>query len=206
MKVIKEDEEDEELASSRCMLTPDSPLRISWNIMLLLFIIYQAIAIPFRLGFNVPVEGGYAIFEDIITAVFLIDILVNFNTGFYRKGNIVLNRKEVAKQYIKFWLWLDLVASFPYDWVMLEFTDTDEEDDQNTSLYKAPQLLRLIKLFRFLRILKLIRICKLKQILIKMEDFITSNTVSTIFLIFKLLSVIIFIAHWTACWFYFISF
>ena len=88
--------------------------------------------------------------------------------------------------------------------------DSNKEDDGDgggeDSLYKAPQLLRLIKLFRFLRILKLIRICKLKQILIKMEDFITSNTFSTIFLIFKLLAVIIFIAHWTACWFYFISF
>jgi hypothetical protein len=53
--------------------------------------------IPFRLGFNVPVEGGYAVFEDIITGVFLADIIVNFNTGFYRKGNLITNRKEVAK-------------------------------------------------------------------------------------------------------------
>jgi hyperpolarization activated cyclic nucleotide-gated potassium channel 2 len=73
-------------------------------------------------------------------------------------------------------------------------------------MYKAPRLLRLIKIIRFLRILKLIRIAKLKQIIIKLEDFFTSLTFSTFFVLVKLLSVIGFIAHWTACWFYFVSF
>ena len=94
---------------------------------------------------------------------------MNLNTGFYRKGNLITNRKEVAKYYFKFVFWLDLVASFPYDWVVdaIAGNNSDEQEDKEdegggASLYKAPQLLRLIKLFRFLRILKLIRICKLK--------------------------------------------
>ena len=40
----------------------------------------------------------------------------------------------------------------------------------------------------------------------KLEDFFTSETLSTFVVILKLLAVIAFIAHWTACWFYYISF
>ena len=39
-----------------------------------------------------------------------------------------------------------------------------------------------------------------------MEDFITSQTFSTSFIIIKLFATIAFIAHWTACWFYYISY
>jgi hyperpolarization activated cyclic nucleotide-gated potassium channel 2 len=182
-----------------------------WNLLLLVFIIYQCITIPFRLSFNIPIVGGWRILEDIITAMFLIDVVINFNTGFYRKGNLIVSRKKIAINYIKFWFWLDLLASFPYDWIMAAIfgereSSAAEQEQSQDSLYKTPQLLRIIKIFRFLRILKLIRICKVNQILMKMEDFIISNTFSTTFIIIKLFATIAFIAHWTACWFYYISY
>ena len=63
----------------------------------------------------------------------------------------------------------------------------------------------MIRIFRFLRILKLLRLAKLKRMLIKIEDYIASNTLATLFVFFRLLSVVFFIAHWTACWWYYIG-
>jgi hyperpolarization activated cyclic nucleotide-gated potassium channel 2 len=40
----------------------------------------------------------------------------------------------------------------------------------------------------------------------KLEDFFTSITFSTIFVALKLLMMVGFIAHWTACWFHYISY
>jgi cyclic nucleotide gated channel alpha 1 len=40
----------------------------------------------------------------------------------------------------------------------------------------------------------------------KLEDFFISAAINNIFLIIKLITIIAFIAHWTACWFYYISF
>jgi hyperpolarization activated cyclic nucleotide-gated potassium channel 2 len=81
-----------------------------------------------------------------------------------------------------------------------------DEDGTEDPLYNSPKLLRAVKIFRFLRILKLIRLAKLKQIVMKLEDFFTSITFSTIFVALKLLMMVGFIAHWTACWFHYISY
>ena len=48
---------------------------------------------------------------------FMTDIIVAFNTGFYKKGYLVMKRKEIVKNYLKTWFVLDLMASFPYSWV-----------------------------------------------------------------------------------------
>lgn len=48
----------------------------------------------------------------IIDIAFMCDILVNFNTGFYKKGYLVMKRKEIIKNYVKTWFFLDLLASF----------------------------------------------------------------------------------------------
>ena len=73
--------------------------------------------IPFRLCFDVDATGGLLILEDFMDACFMLDILITFNTGFYKKGYLVMKRKEIVKNYLKTWFFLDLLASFPYSWV-----------------------------------------------------------------------------------------
>ena len=67
---------------------------------------------------------------------------------------------------------------------------------------KAPQLLRLIRIVRFLRFLRLLRVLKLKKLLYKFEEIIMSDTINAILGFFKVITVILFIAHWIACIFY----
>lgn len=57
------------------------------------------------------------IFDTIIDCFFMLDILIHFNTGFYRKGVVVMKRRDIIFNYLKTWFWLDLLASFPYNWV-----------------------------------------------------------------------------------------
>ena len=60
---------------------------------------------------------------------FMLDIVVTFNTGFYKKGYLVMKRKEIIINYIKTWFILDMLASFPYSWVM------DNDEDQTDEVY-----------------------------------------------------------------------
>lgn len=69
----------------------------------------------------------------------------------------------------------------------------------------TPQLLRLIRIVRFLRILRLLRVLKLKKLLYKFEEIIMSDTINAIIGFFKVIIVILFIAHWIACIFYYIG-
>jgi hypothetical protein len=80
--------------------------------------------IPYRLCFNDDPSGGMQVFETFIDCIFLVDIVISFNTGFYQKGYLVMKRKDIVINYIKTWFLIDLVASFPYNW----FPITDSDD------------------------------------------------------------------------------
>ena len=41
--------------------------------------------------------------ETAITIFFLCDIFLNFNTGFYERGNLVLKRQLIMKNYLRTW-------------------------------------------------------------------------------------------------------
>jgi Ion transport protein len=119
--------------------------------------------------------------------------VINFNTGFYRKGVVVMKRREIILNYLKTWFLLDLLASFPYSW----FINFD-----GSSAFRTPQLLRFLKIMRFIRILRLLRVLRLHRIFIRLEENIASETMNIIIKFIKLIILITFIAHWIACFFF----
>lgn len=100
-----------------------------WDLLCLVFIIYQSIIIPFRLCFDVEADGAIGVIETIMDVSFMIDIVVTFNTGFYKKGYLVMKRKDIILNYIKTWFILDLLASFPYSWVISGEEDSETAED-----------------------------------------------------------------------------
>lgn len=131
-------------------------------------------------------------------------LVLNFNTGFYRKGIVVMKRKEIIGNYIRGWFWLDLLASFPYTWV-INFEEEELVDDGSGtggSIFKTPQLLRFLKIMRFVRILRLLRVLRLHRIFIRLEENIASETMNILIKFLKLIILITFIAHWIACFFF----
>lgn len=180
---------------------PESGLRVAWDILILIMIIYQALAIPYYICFNDNPSLISDYLEFVMNICFMADILAAFNTGFYSKGDLIMNRKDIIKDYLKFWFWMDIIASMPYSW----FIGPVVGGDASSNAYKAPKVLRLMRIFRFLKVLRLVRLAKLKRILVKIEDYIASNTLAHIFVFAKLLALVFFIAHWTACLWFFIG-
>lgn len=85
-------------------------------------ILYEIIAIPFSISFDFTISEGFDIMVDLI---FVTDIFLNFNTSYYFNGNPIFNRNKIALNYLKFWFWIDLIASFPYDLI------TDSSQSKN---------------------------------------------------------------------------
>ena len=80
-------------------------------------ILYEMVMIPFRLSFeedNNTFFDGLSSIDIYFDAIFLTDIVINFNTAVYNKGILIYNRKFIIITYIKLWFWLDLFSSFPY--------------------------------------------------------------------------------------------
>lgn len=98
------------------VLQPDHNYKAIWDMVCLFAILYQSIFVPFRLCFDEDAQGGFSVFETIIDVLFIIDIFCCFNVGFYKKGYLVMTRKDIALYYLQTWFFIDLVASFPYSW------------------------------------------------------------------------------------------
>lgn len=72
--------------------------------------------IPFVLSFNIddPVLNAL---DEAMNYCFILDLLLQFNIAIYEKGHLVYNRWKITVTYLKCWFWIDLVSSFPYDYI-----------------------------------------------------------------------------------------
>ena len=61
-------------------------MRAIWDIFLFITIIYQAICLPMRIAFEFKSNDFLFYFEFLVDLCFILDISMNFNTGFYKKG------------------------------------------------------------------------------------------------------------------------
>ena len=57
-----------------------------WDSLCMILIFYEIIAIPMDLSFNVTLGNN---FELVVDCLFMVDILISFNTTFYDKGVVV---------------------------------------------------------------------------------------------------------------------
>ena len=175
---------------------PDGTFRLIWDIVTMIFILYEMILIPFNLSFYVNSVDALTTISYVIDSFFIVDMLLSFNTGYYSKGNLVKDRGRIARHYLRRLFWLDLVATVPIHWFIEGvnedvsiFLTTDDDDDD-----------RVRKFICIARAIRLIRIFKLSRILSKLEHYIhISRSLNGIFGFFKLAIIILFCGHWAAC-------
>jgi hypothetical protein len=85
------------------VIYPDSPIKVVWDLLGLIFILYQGIFIPFRICFNVTATDGFAALEIAVDMFFLADILVTANCGYYSNGVLIMKRWDIILNYLKLW-------------------------------------------------------------------------------------------------------
>jgi voltage-gated potassium channel Kch len=179
------------------IINPEASWKLVWDAIGFTIIMYQAISIPFYIAFSIDeLTNPYYYIDLLIFIYFLLDIFICFNLAFFKNGDLIEDRKEIIKNYLKLWFWIDIISTFPYEVCHRYFSI------KSNSLGSAPQLLRLSK---FYRLLKLLRLAKLKKIFADIEDYVNSETSSNMVLILKLVFLAFFIAHWTGCMWYYVS-
>lgn len=90
-------------AISKHVILPDSQFKTIWNFLLLGLILEQQFSIPFIVSFDADINSYYLAFHTLIDLIFLIDIIIHFNCGYYHQGVIILNRKAISLNYLKSW-------------------------------------------------------------------------------------------------------
>lgn len=83
---------------------PDSLAVILWNTIILLVLVMHSIAFPVTLCFSLNTNDNdsfqyFMYFFPIM--LFIIDMVIGFNTGIFEFGLVVTNRKIIFKAYLK---------------------------------------------------------------------------------------------------------
>lgn len=93
------------------IIHPHSRLRSYWNLVIIFLLLYTATYMPFKTCFIDDSSNFSDDLDNIFNALFGLDILITFISA-YEEDNQTLQAspKEIAKNYIKSWFFLDLLA------------------------------------------------------------------------------------------------
>uniref|UniRef100_A0A5K3F2B4 Ion_trans domain-containing protein n=1 Tax=Mesocestoides corti TaxID=53468 RepID=A0A5K3F2B4_MESCO len=182
------------------VIHPYSRFKIYWNITMLVLLMSNLVSLPIAIAFNLryrsPVWLCYSCCSDFL---FIIDIMVNFRTGFVRESmadDIVLEPKLIVREYLRKWFILDFVSALPLDYVLLAFDKGTEQ------IAQAGQALKILRLAKLLSLLRLFRLSRLLRYVGEWEKFM--NIAGKFIGILKLILLMLLLGHWNACLQFFI--
>ena len=181
-KRIKERKKKFKISQDEDMRIPvfkESNMYLSyWNNSVLILAIFNSFAVPIEMTVYTQLSSisWYSWLDIFINFLFFIDIITQFNTGFYdSEGQMVRDRKEIAKRYMFRGLFIfDFFSTIPYEALGL-----------NT--------------IKFLKILKITRITRLTKTINKLE---LKEENKAIVKIFKTILILFLAMHCIGCLWY----
>lgn len=181
---------------------PGNRFKVLWNLIGVIFILYQAIVIPFVIALELVKNPKLVFIEILQDCFFMIDVILNFNTAYVLEGELIVKRRLIALKYLKGWFILDFISSIPYGIIV---SSKDYFNINSNKIYSLEilGLLRILKLGRMFGLIKLLRIAKLNVMVRFFNNNFDSKLVSLLNEFLKVLFLLLIISHWMACiWFY----
>ena len=137
---------------SNCfMVKPLGWRKFWWDIISGIAIMYSAVEVPFLIGFLSAGDYPALTATDlVVTAIFALDILVSFNLPIQdaHTNKYIYDRWKITKSYLKFWFWVDILATIPFDSIAA-LTTAEVKDTSGVRLIRLLRLFRLFKLLKF---------------------------------------------------------
>lgn len=171
------------------VMNPLLDWRLTWDILMMLLIVFVMIVTPFELAFinSLPLRDqfgpkyiGLWMCNMVVNFGFLVDICFNFFTAVYddHSNSWILSVDKIVSNYVKSWFLLDIVSIVP-----IEYMAGSEA-----------KVMRLLRLFRLFKLAKVLQSEKLVSRVSKHIDVSTKMQTIIKYCIFLLVLV-----HWSAC-------
>eukprot|EP00931_Biecheleriopsis_adriatica_P032394 TRINITY_DN18904_c0_g1_i1.p1 TRINITY_DN18904_c0_g1~~TRINITY_DN18904_c0_g1_i1.p1 ORF type:complete len:762 (-),score=102.49 TRINITY_DN18904_c0_g1_i1:45-2282(-) len=181
---------------SKYILRPDGSFRLVWDMFGLFLVGYDVLALPVQL--LDPPQSLFYLFMSWMTRLFwTADFFLSFVSGYVDKtGTIQLHPLQIARHYLTTWFALDL-AIVSLDWLDLLLDDTSV-DLASARLGKATRFVRVIRLLRVARVFR-----GMDAAMALAERFqLVPERLKLLGEIMKTMSVVLIMAHFTACLWY----
>ncbi|CAD8126253.1 unnamed protein product [Paramecium sonneborni] len=161
------------------LLKPDDTIIIIWNIYLIVIVTINVFYVSLRISFpelvDFPLASKEFFFEQLPVYSFLLEIVLKFNTCIYNKGILITSRRKIVKYYCIEGFLIDLFLVVPF-FIGQQFD---------------------FRYFDFVIILKVFQLSSLFSSLFNRLELSTKQT--AIFDLFKMISFMILVAHFSAC-------
>jgi len=98
------------------LIQPNTKLKTCINIVSNLLLIYTAIVVPVQVAFlSDTTNPDLEAIDSVVNILFQIDFLLNFITAVEVNNRIEQNLCQIAINYLRGWLIIDLFSCFPFD-------------------------------------------------------------------------------------------
>eukprot|EP00928_Gymnodinium_smaydae_P011680 TRINITY_DN14282_c0_g2_i1.p1 TRINITY_DN14282_c0_g2~~TRINITY_DN14282_c0_g2_i1.p1 ORF type:complete len:768 (+),score=177.38 TRINITY_DN14282_c0_g2_i1:224-2527(+) len=177
----------EPIASHKFIVSPDSDLRLSWDFMSLLMVVYDMVMIPMSAFWGDSDILFFTIMEWTTRLFWTFDMIASVCTGLILPdGTIQLLWRPILQKYLRTWFPIDLfiVGS---DWIGVIL------DSGNMGMSS------LVRSLRIARIARLLRLVRVQEIVTDAMDRIQSEYIMIVLKVLRLLVIIIFWSHANAC-------
>jgi len=182
--------------AQRLISYPSSPVRVVWDLIGAVLILYDLFLIPIQV-FE-PAETDSSIAIEWFTLVFwTLNVFCSFFVGYVKDGVTIMSPKKIAINYVKTWFVVDLVVVVP-DWA---FSLASIGQDKRS----AGSSVRLLRILRLMRMVRLLRLLKLRKTLRNINDLIDTEYASIVANIVKMILLLLVINHYIACAWYFVG-
>ena len=116
---------------------------------------------------------------------FMVDLTLNFFTGYKKDGEIHMRPADIRFQYLKSReFYFDLISTVPVDYFTIRST--------------CQSYTKATKLFRTIRVIRLFRLFRLQR-LFRYSKYFTEQYSAGITRVLKLVLLLFFFSHWNAC-------
>ncbi|XP_065673063.1 potassium/sodium hyperpolarization-activated cyclic nucleotide-gated channel 4 isoform X3 [Hydra vulgaris] len=212
--------ERERSKNSGFVIHPWSKLRQYWDLLIMAMLATNMFVLPLDISFfsnniynvgnittskssngdnNVTsISNTFFAFHITSDIVCLIDILMNFRTGYRagpEKSDFQLDGKKIALHYFKTWFTIDVISTLPLHFILMLFAGSREE--VGIGLKGASRVIKILKVSKLLNLLKLLRLTRIIRGVSQYEE-VYCWTASFIRYI-KLVSMMLLVAHWNGC-------
>ena len=103
-----------------------SAVKAAWDWLILLLVIYVAVSTPYVAAFlSIQHSGPLVVLDLAVDVMFMADMIINFRTSFVRNGEVIVDAKLIAVNYLRGWFLIDAVSAIPFDFVLSQTGASD---------------------------------------------------------------------------------
>lgn len=137
-------------SSFRFYIHPYSSFFLFWNILRICLYFYSVsymiylICLVDRLK---PYSTQWTL-DYLIELLFLIDIIIQFTTGFYEKNDLVTNNLKIAIRYLSSWFIVDLIGIFPMEFILGSVSKIKFSTSPSLNYHRMVRILNTTRFYR----------------------------------------------------------